>query len=142
MFAYEIPTNANNSTAVVNEENNTIALNNQFIIVYNFNLLLSQQRFFFFLKNSFNRTVSKKKKNWNGINSISENFLNSNWLEREISELHGIFFCGKKDIRNLMLQYGDTTSPMKKSYPSIGLREVFYDSITDSIVQNPVSIQF
>jgi hypothetical protein len=41
-----------------------------------------------------------------------------------------------------MLQYGDTTAPMKKSFPSIGLREIFYDSTTDFLIQNPVSIQF
>jgi hypothetical protein len=31
---------------------------------------------------------------------------------------------------------------MLKSYPSIGIREIFYDSITDNLIQNPVSIQF
>jgi NADH:ubiquinone oxidoreductase subunit C len=63
-------------------------------------------------------------------------------LEREAAELHGIFFSGKKDLRNLMLQYGDSSAPMKKSYPSIGLKEIFYDSVTDTLIQNPVSIQF
>jgi len=63
-------------------------------------------------------------------------------LEREISELHGIFFSGKKDLRNLMLQYGDTSAPMQKSFPSIGLREIFYDSSSDLLIQNPVTIQF
>jgi NADH:ubiquinone oxidoreductase subunit C len=56
--------------------------------------------------------------------------------------LHGIFFAGKKDLRNLMLQYGDTSAPMQKSFPSIGIREIFYDSLTDLLIQNPVSIQF
>lgn len=41
-----------------------------------------------------------------------------------------------------MLPYGDTSAPMKKSFPSVGLREIFYDSITDTLIQNPVSIQF
>jgi NADH:ubiquinone oxidoreductase subunit C len=63
-------------------------------------------------------------------------------LERELSELSGIFFAGKKDLRNLLLQYGDTTIPMRKSFPSIGTREIFYDSVTDLLIQTPVSIQF
>jgi NADH:ubiquinone oxidoreductase subunit C len=63
-------------------------------------------------------------------------------LEREASELNGIFFSGKKDTRNLMLQYGDTSAPFKKSFPSIGLKEIFYDSTTDLLVYNPTSIQF
>lgn len=40
-----------------------------------------------------------------------------------------------------MLQYGDTSVPFQKAYPSIGLKEVFYDSINDLIVQAPVNIQ-
>jgi NADH:ubiquinone oxidoreductase subunit C len=74
--------------------------------------------------------------------SITEIFLNANWLERENAELHGIFFAGKKDIRNLMLTYGDTSAPMRKSFPSIGIKEIFYDTTIDSLIQTPVSIQF
>jgi len=55
--------------------------------------------------------------------------------------MHGGTFIGKKDIRNLMLQYGDSSAPLQKSFPSIGLREMFYDPIKDVVVQNPVSIQ-
>jgi len=51
------------------------------------------------------------------------------------------FFIGKKDLRNLMLTYGDTSAPMKKSTPSIGTKEIYYDSITDLLIQTPVSIQ-
>lgn len=40
-----------------------------------------------------------------------------------------------------MLQYGDTTNPLKKSIPSIGLRDMYYDSVKDVVVQNPISIQ-
>ena len=74
--------------------------------------------------------------------SISELFLNSNWLERELSELHGLFFIGKKDIRNLMLQYGDNSAPFQKAFPSIGTKEIFYDINNDFLIQLPISIQF
>jgi hypothetical protein len=40
-----------------------------------------------------------------------------------------------------MLQYGDASNPFKKSFPSIGLKEMFYDPIKDTIVQNPLSVQ-
>ena len=40
-----------------------------------------------------------------------------------------------------MLQYGDASKPFKKSFPSIGLKEMFYDPIKDTIVQNPLSVQ-
>jgi NADH:ubiquinone oxidoreductase subunit C len=105
------------------------------IIVYNFHNITNQFRFFLF-SNLFNLNKN------NNIFSISEIFTNANWLEREVSEMHGVFFYGKKDIRNLLLPYGDTSSPMLRSYPSVGTRELFYDSITDTIVQSPVTLQF
>ena len=55
--------------------------------------------------------------------------------------MHGICFEGKKDLRNLMLQYGDTSAPFRKSYPSVGLSELMYDSVLDTLIQIPVSIQ-
>ena len=52
--------------------------------------------------------------------------------------MHAICFENKKDLRNLMLQYGDSSSPFKKSYPSIGYKEVVYDIVTDHVVQIPI----
>ena len=138
IFAYEIPTNKN----VIAGNKKNIPHQNNFVLVYNFHSIISQQRFFIFFKNSYSKNIKKNKINWNSLISISELFLNANWLEREAGELHGVFFSGKKDIRNLMLQYGDTSAPMKKSYPSIGTKEIFYDSVTDNLIQNPVSVQF
>jgi len=75
------------------------------------------------------------------LSSITELFFAANWLEREVSELHAITFNGKKDIRNLMLQYGDSTAPFQKSFPSIGVKELFYNPVKDTLVQNPVTVQ-
>jgi len=62
-------------------------------------------------------------------------------LEREVAELSGINIKDKKDLRNLMLQYGDSSSPFQKSFPSIGLKEMYYNPIKDTIIQNRLSIQ-
>jgi len=40
-----------------------------------------------------------------------------------------------------MLQYGDTSTPLKKTFPSTGFRETTYDIITDSVVQNRLDLQ-
>jgi uncharacterized iron-regulated protein len=40
-----------------------------------------------------------------------------------------------------MLQYGDSTAPFQKSFPSIGIKETFYESLRDTVIQNPISIQ-
>ena len=140
IFAYDLPVNINN---VVNISNTTTApiLNNS-ILVYNFHSIFYQQRFFIFVLNTPDININKNSLYWSSLNSITELFLNANWLEREVSELHGIFFSGKKDLRNLMLQYGDTSAPMQKTFPSVGIREIFYDSVSDLLIQNPVSLQF
>lgn len=131
IFVYELPLNKNTiSDKGLKRENNGS-------LVYNFHHVHNNQRFFIFVKISEMRQLNKIK-----IKSVTELFLNANWLERESSELNGIFFLGKKDTRNLLLQYGDTSSPMKKTFPVIGLREIFYDSVSDSLIQTQVSIQF
>jgi len=138
MFAYELPLNSNTpSSSFLN-----LPLLNNSIIVYNFHSIFYQQRFFIFVLNYSHQNINKNSLHWNSLFSITELFCNANWLEREVAELHGVFFCGKKDLRNLLLQYGDTSAPMMKSYPSIGTREIFYDSISDLWIQNPVTIQF
>lgn len=139
IFAYETPSNTNISNS---DKNNRIALVNNSILVYNFHSILFQQRFFIFVILNSKQNINKNSISWSSLKSITELFLNANWLEREISELHGIFFLGKKDLRNLMLPYGDTSAPMRKSFPSIGIKEIFYDSVTDLLIQNPVSLQF
>jgi NADH:ubiquinone oxidoreductase subunit C len=112
------------------------------VVVYNFHSLYSQDRFFLFTQPSYFSTVSLAEKSPNkSLASVTEIFPAGNWLEREVAELNGVTFTGKKDLRNLMLQYGDSSHPFKKSFPSIGLKEMFYDPVKDTIVQNPLSVQ-
>ena len=114
----------------------------QSIIVYNFHVLNTQNRFFIFLNNaSTSSSAYNLSYNTSMTQSIVELYYASNWLEREVSELHGMSFSGKKDLRNLMLQYGDSSAPFQKSFPSIGLKEMFYNPVKDTIIQNPVSLQ-
>lgn len=140
IFSYELPftNNTLNNRPLLNK----IPLINNSLIVYNFHSISAQQRFFLFITSNSKQNFKKNSISWNSLNSITELFLNANWLEREVAELHGIFFSNKKDLRNLMLSYGDTSAPMRKSFPSIGIKEIFYDSTTDLLIQNPISLQF
>ena len=126
LFAYENPLNETVNAVWQNGSNP--------VLVYQFHNLFSQKRLFLFITSTKNNAVSTPK-------TLSELFFSSAWLEREAGEMHGVCFEGKKDLRNLMLQYGDSSAPFRKSYPSIGLKETFYDSVTDSLAQVPVSIQ-
>lgn len=145
IFSYETPYNNNNRIYMENTNNNIekkIPLINSSVIVYNFHCILYQQRFFIFSVLNNKQNIKNNSISWNSLNSITELYLNANWLEREVSELHGIFFHNKKDLRNLMLTYGDTSAPFRKSFPSVGIKEIFYDSTTDLLVFNKVSLQF
>ena len=147
IFAYEAPTSTYNlpPANLQNDEqefelarlNRTVAP----VVVYNFHSFLSQDRFFVFAKAasaSFKSTVSRVI---NSLDSIAELFMSANWLEREAAELSGIIFQGKKDLRNLMLQFGDITAPFQKAFPTIGLKDVFYDPIKDTLSQNGATVQ-
>jgi NADH-quinone oxidoreductase subunit C len=98
-------------------------------------------RLFLFSQHNHQIVSSKVQSNHYTLSSISEIFPAGNWLERENSELHGINFLGKKDLRNLMLQYGDSSTPFNKSLPSIGTNELVYNPINDTINQVPISVQ-
>jgi NADH:ubiquinone oxidoreductase subunit C len=135
MFAYEVLQNK----TVTNQ--NLWHKAQSTIIVYNFHSFHSQNRFFFFTQTLPTDTKSKLLKINDSSDSIAELFPAANWLEREISELHGLNFSGKKDLRNLMLQYGDTSSPFQKLFPSIGIKELFYDPLKDTLIQKNVSVQ-
>ena len=99
------------------------------VTVYNFHSLQTCDRFYFFILNNFGSNNSTGTMFNTNFTSITELFPAANWLEREAAELHGVSFSGKKDLRNLMLQYGDTSAPFQKSFPSIGLKEMYYNPI-------------
>ena len=40
-----------------------------------------------------------------------------------------------------MLQYGDSSFPFKKLFPTIGLKEMYYEPVKDTLIQNPVTVQ-
>lgn len=112
------------------------------VVVYNFHILNTQERLYIYLtSDSVTPSALNILKNSPRIASITELFFAANWLEREVAELSGIIIKDKKDLRNLMLQYGDSSAPFQKSFPSIGLKEMFYNPIKDTITQNPVSLQ-
>jgi NADH-quinone oxidoreductase subunit C len=144
MLAYEVlnqgSTNINTKNKLNQKYSNWTKAQDT-IVVYNFHSLMTQHRFFLFTHTNNSFVKSKFLSKNDSSDSIAELFSAANWLEREIAELHGVSFAGKKDLRNLMLQYGDTSSPFQKLFPSIGLKELFYDPLKDTLVQKNVSVQ-
>ena len=147
IFSYEVPRGnftALNNTANLNKNNfkySTPSKGIASILVYNFHILNTQERFYIFISNNSTTPSNLNLLTSTKVVSITELFFAANWLEREVSELSGIVIKDKKDLRNLMLQYGDSSAPFQKSFPSIGLKEMYYNPIKDTIIQNPVSVQ-
>ena len=82
MFAYEVGTSVS-STSQPTQSGTNLSLSSS-VVVYNFHSVLNHERLFFFFVNSTSYV--------SGLNSISDLFQASNWLEREVDELHGISF--------------------------------------------------
>ena len=127
ILAYELPLSGSNA---LNKTHN-----DQTIVIYNFHSFYTQSRVYIFSQNLPLSTHSKYLNVNSLLDSVTELFSAANWLEREVSELHGVSVSGKKDVRNLMLQYGDSSNPFKKFYPTIGVKEMVYDIVKDTLVQ-------
>ena len=146
IFAYEVLSNKNSAETNFKLPNLKILKTNtkthSTVVVYNVHSMYTQDRFFIFTSiTGHSASSGTRLQPTSNLSSIAELFPAANWLEREASELHGINFSGKKDLRNLMLQYGDSTAPFQKSFPSIGLREMYYEPLKDTLVQNPITLQ-
>jgi NADH-quinone oxidoreductase subunit C len=98
---------------------------NRIILFYIFYFYMLKVRitFFSFVNSKINRVVS-----------IENNFLNANWLEREVSEMFFINFIFKKDNRNLLLDYSQNEHPMLKDFPTEGHKDLYYSFLEESLV--------
>lgn len=108
------------------------------ITVYQFFMINLYYRFYIFVPNAAFNPYNDSS----NLVSLYELFPGSNWLEREASELSGVFFFGKRDNRNLMLCYGDNSTPFIKSFPAVGFKEISYNSRTDLLIFTKVTLQY
>lgn len=140
ILAYELPISVTQTTSNLSSISARTA-NDQSIVIYNFHSFHTQNRLYLFSQNWVSSANSRLLNSNSPLNSVTELFSAANWLEREVSELHGVYVSGKKDVRNLMLQYGDSSNPFKKFYPTIGVKEMVYDIVKDTLVQVNCTIQ-
>lgn len=75
-------------------------------------------------------------------NSNSSNHIHSstNWLEREIYDMYGIFFYKNVDLRRLLTDYGFQGYPLRKDFPLSGYIEIRYDQNKRKIVFEPLEL--
>jgi NADH:ubiquinone oxidoreductase subunit C len=66
-------------------------------------------------------------------------YVNSNWWEREIWDLFGVFFESHPDLRRILTDYGFEGHPLRKDFPLFGFYEVRYDNTRKSMLHELVN---
>jgi NADH:ubiquinone oxidoreductase subunit C len=74
------------------------------------------------------------------VYSIVSLFINSDWWEREIYDMYGIFFLSHKDLRRILTDYGFEGSPQRKDFPLSGFIELKYDIIKKRVVSETLQL--
>lgn len=74
------------------------------------------------------------------IESVDTIYKNANWLERETSEMYGIYYKNKKDCRKLLLDYTKDENPLLKDYPTEGYNDIFYNFFEDQVIFDSANV--
>lgn len=61
------------------------------------------------------------------------------WEYREFNEFFSNIFSLRKDSRNLLLDYIQTSKPLRKSYPTTGFSEFFYNNSKQKTMYTPIN---
>lgn len=72
------------------------------------------------------------------LQSITSLFLSSNWLEREIFDLFGIFFYNHPQLQRLLTNYGFKGHPLRKDFPLTGFTEIHFFEVINQFTFEPV----
>ena len=75
-----------------------------------------------------------------GIPSVTSVFPNANWAEREVWDMHGVFFYNHPDLRRILTDYGFQGHPLRKDFPLTGFIEVRYINNEKRILAEEVSL--
>jgi len=73
------------------------------------------------------------------IDSIVDLYKCSNWFEREVWDMYGVFFYKNNDLRRILTDYGFKGHPLRKDFPVTGYIEVRYDELQKRVITEKVS---
>lgn len=76
------------------------------------------------------------------VNTLFDLFKSSDWLEREIFDMFGVYFVNHPNFRRILTDYGFKGHPLRKDFPVSGFYELFYDSwISETVYQKIELVQ-
>jgi NADH-quinone oxidoreductase subunit C len=67
-------------------------------------------------------------------------FINANWWEREVWDMHGVYIEQHPDLRRILTDYGFEGYPLRKDFPLSGYNEVRYDESQKRVIYEPVEL--
>jgi len=68
------------------------------------------------------------------LKSLIGVYKSSNWLEREIFDMYGIYFTQHPDLRRILTDYGFEGYPLRKDFPLNGYVSLRYDDIDKMVL--------
>jgi len=77
---------------------------------------------------------------WPVVESITPIFKGSNWAEREIWDLFGIFFTEHPDFRRILTDYGFEGFPLRKDFPINGYVELRFNYSKGGLLYQPIKL--
>lgn len=102
----------------------------RFILIYS---LLS-------IKNNIRIRVYFEITDFFKVFSLNSIFKSSNWLEREVWDLFGIFFENHANLKRILNDYTFSWHPLKKDFPLTGYIEVSFNEYLQKITYDEVQL--
>ncbi len=116
-------------------------INNKINLFFNNNKILNLYSYYFLnLKLKIIFLINLKNNYKPYLYSVDKIYKNANWLERETSEMYGVLFYFKHDIRKLLLDYSKLDNPLLKDFSSEGIQDVFYNFFENQVTINKSEI--
>ncbi len=74
------------------------------------------------------------------IQSLSSLYNAASWYEREVFDMYGITFSNHPDLRRILTDYNFEGYPLRKDFPLMGFKEVFFSKDEHKVLQRDVNL--